>query len=362
MKKDRLMFFIDRFKDFNGGTERHIRTLLNSLIKHNLFDIHVVTFYHEDCALECLDNKINYASLYRNEAESNIVSLCLDAMKIIRSIKPDIVNTYFIDPYIATGYSKYACKFQWIHHLRNMEYFIDNRFKILDFLIRKRVDRYIVNSEAVRKYLHAKYGVNKKSVDVIYNGLPETYFNQEVVLPEHNKFIVGTVANIRPVKGIEVLLNAISIVRKEIPQVLVQIVGDNDHTYFEKIKTIVDDKGLDVEFLGKTDNVLPIVAKFDIAVNTSFSEGFSNAVLEYMALGKPVILSSVGGNPEAIIDGESGFLFESGDYLNLSEKIKILFKDRVLRAKIGQNAKNRCKEYFNEERMVGRYIDIFRNQ
>ena len=97
----------------------------------------------------------------------------------------------------------------------------------------------------------------------------------------------------------------------------------------------------------------------DVSVLCSLREGFSNVVIEAMASGKPVIASNVGGNPEAILDGKTGFLFEPQDPDELAAKAILLLKDKNLREGMGSAARKRAEDVFSIKKMVERYENLY---
>jgi glycosyltransferase involved in cell wall biosynthesis len=102
------------------------------------------------------------------------------------------------------------------------------------------------------------------------------------------------------------------------------------------------------------------MAASDISVLPSHEEGFSNVVLESMAAGLPVVATRVGGNPEAIMDGETGWLVPPGNPEELAMKIMDLLEDPEKAEKWGEAGKRRVKENFSDERMVDEHIKLYR--
>jgi len=239
-----------------------------------------------------------------------------------------------------------------------MGYLETSKFRVLDLPARPLVDHYIVNSKAVCEYLKNRYHVTAEKITIIHNGLPEKAFQMSPTgQASRSKFVIGLVGNVRPVKGIEILLDAASRCKSDIPNLQVQIVGDDSGDYASRIKNMAGKLDLNVIFHGRQRDVPRFASEFDIALNTSHSEGFSNAVLEYMALGKPVILSDSGGNSEAIIDGTSGLLFKPGDAEDLAGKIVSLYKNQERRIAIGAEARKRCEGNYTEGRMMEEYVN-----
>jgi glycosyltransferase involved in cell wall biosynthesis len=98
----------------------------------------------------------------------------------------------------------------------------------------------------------------------------------------------------------------------------------------------------------------------DIGVLATFTEGISNSVLEYMALGKPVVATSGGGTNEIVTDNETGFLVSPSNPKELADRLQVLLNDSKLCTKMGQSGKMRIHEIFSIEKMTGKYISEYK--
>jgi glycosyltransferase involved in cell wall biosynthesis len=114
-----------------------------------------------------------------------------------------------------------------------------------------------------------------------------------------------------------------------------------------------------VTFLGRSSSVPDLLNAMDVYVSSSLTEGISNSVLEAMATGLPVVVTATGGNPEVVVDGESGLLFPVGDCLRLAEHLQSLEAKRELRIGLGQKALRRVRDEFSIDSMVGNYTRIY---
>jgi glycosyltransferase involved in cell wall biosynthesis len=98
----------------------------------------------------------------------------------------------------------------------------------------------------------------------------------------------------------------------------------------------------------------------DVAVLSSKSESFSNATLEYAAMGLPIVVTDVGGQREIVRDGFSGYLVPPEDPTALAEKIDTLLGDSELRNRLGRNAEEYAWEHFGESPIIEQYLDYYR--
>jgi glycosyltransferase involved in cell wall biosynthesis len=107
-----------------------------------------------------------------------------------------------------------------------------------------------------------------------------------------------------------------------------------------------------VHFVGHQEDILPWLAALDVFVLSSDWEGMSNALLEAMAAGLPVVATAVGGTPEVVVDGVTGLLVPPHDPISLAEAIVRLLDAPDLRRQMGQAGRERVKKSFTVERMV----------
>ena len=200
-----------------------------------------------------------------------------------------------------------------------------------------------VSEDIARKLEQA--GVDRDKIRVIYNGVDERFCpgdrksaRRQLGLSEES-FIVLFVGLLVPVKGIDVLLEAIENI--EAGQLLCILVGEGGQK--EDLLGIVEEKGLSnrVKFAGRcsSEEVPTWMNAADVLVLPSFSEGRPNVVLEAQACGLPVIATRVGGTPELICDGENGLLIESGDSGGLAQKLIELMEDAPYRLRMGRAAR-----------------------
>jgi glycosyltransferase involved in cell wall biosynthesis len=157
--------------------------------------------------------------------------------------------------------------------------------------------------------------------------------------------VIGTVANLKPHKGLSYLLRAATMVRNSLPNARFVIVGQGPLE--RELRTTAHDLGLDdaVIFTGFRDDVGRIVSDFDLFVLPSLHEGLSLALIEAMLLGKPAVVTSVGGLPEVVRDGEEGFLVPSADPEALAHQIISLVGDRTLLESFGRRARKRAEVF-----------------
>jgi len=241
-------------------------------------------------------------------------------------------------------------------------------FDILSFRLSHLVT---VNSRAVgQDTLIRDRGIPSK-LRRIYNGIDPAPFeaaraNRETVrktlrIPRHEKVVIS-IANLIPYKGISDLIEAAAAVRKRMPAVRFQLVGE-DRGIQEELDAQARRLGVSqqVAFLGQRLDVPDLLAASDLLALSSHEEGFSNVILEAMAAGLPVVATDVGGNREAVMNGVTGWLVPPRDSEAMADKILDLLSDQEKAAAWGRRGQDRVKEAFTIGRMVEAHMRLYQS-
>jgi glycosyltransferase involved in cell wall biosynthesis len=215
------------------------------------------------------------------------------------------------------------------------------------------------------------FALAQEKVAIIPNGVDLTEFVpqqpdrrvKEEFNVEEEGILVGTLGQLIPGKGQEVLLKAASLVLKKIPKVKFMIVGEGNSAYREKLEELSKKLGLSgtIVFTGFREDIPRIMNMLDIVVlpSTTHLEGLSRVIIEAMASSKPVIATNSGGNPEAVEDGATGMLVPPEDPNRLAESILILIKDKTKRNQMGEAGRKRAEKLFNIEKNVFRVEKVY---
>ena len=236
----------------------------------------------------------------------------------------------------------------------------------------KIADVVVVNSVAVKDYLSAN-AVPDEKIRVIYNGLdlqrlkPKETDRQticeELNLPieGHLKFIT-LVANLRhPVKNQPMFLRAAQRVLNKIPDARFILAGEGELK--SELETLARELNIEAKthFIGRCAKVSELLAVSSVGVLTSFAEGFSNSILEYMAAGLPVVATSVGGAAEAINEDETGFLIESDDDETMACRLIELLESEAKIAAFGENGRRAVAEKFSLGTQLQKTLELYEN-
>ena len=215
----------------------------------------------------------------------------------------------------------------------------------------------VANATAVKDQLIAE-GVRKDKIEVIYNGIDLTRFNQngnrDDALARLNlesirgRPVITMVANFEyRVKDHPMLLRTAQRVTREVPEAIFVIAGEGELR--EETEQLAAELGVKdwCLFTGRCASVPDLLAASDICLLTSQAEGFSNSILEYMAAGCAVVATNVGGASEAIVEGETGHLVNSGDDATMAARIIELLRDPERRSQMGLNGRRVVEERFS---------------
>ena len=228
----------------------------------------------------------------------------------------------------------------------------------------QHADYLIAVSGGVKNAL-IEQGIAPEKIDVLYHGIDlEQYVaplsmaqaKARLGLPE-GALTVGVVASLIPRKGHRFLLEALK--NMEAP---VHAIFAGEGELDAELRGQVLEMGLEkrVHFLGFRRDVPEIVCALDAFVLPSLKEGLSIAVMEAMALEKPVICSAIAGLPEVVHDGQTGFLVPPGDSAALQNALERLFADADLRAQLGRNARRFLEEHFEQNACLNAMESYFR--
>lgn len=229
----------------------------------------------------------------------------------------------------------------------------------------------VANCEEVRQQLIAE-GVSADKTITIHNGLnlervalPADFAREEaraaLNLPraEHHK-LVTIVANLRiDLKDHPTFLRAARRVHEAVPDARFVLAGEGDLT--SPLRTLAAELGLGEAalFIGRCQRVAELLALSDVCVLSSKAEGFSNSILEYMAAGRPVVATDVGGAREAIIEGETGYLVQSGDDEALAARIVSLLREPERARAMGARGRQVVEEKFSSGAQLERTLNLY---
>lgn len=231
------------------------------------------------------------------------------------------------------------------------------------------LDRIITVSDQLRAWLVSDCGISARKVQVIRNGVDIARFRAGVdpglrqsLGLRNDDFVVGTVGRLDPVKDQGALIDAVAHMCATLPHTRLLIIGDGPER--ERLERQIVARGLSERavMLGQRTDVHALLPVLDVFVLPSLGEGLCNTILEAMAAGRPVVATRVGGNPELVTDGQSGFLVPPRDPLLLAEAIGRYAGSPALGRAHGTFGRARVEAEFSIDAMARTYMALYGQQ
>lgn len=368
-----------------GGTEKQFLELMRRLNRAQ-FDPYVLAFNREGMvrtAIEQLQIPFTTLDFYGTKGRFHLTSYIKlyktlkNMIRYFQQEKPHIMQSYLPQANILGTLTAKIASVPVIITGRRAT--IDERYMIYprfpDQWLQNRLNRWstiiLANSSIVRQQCvqREKY-VTAEKIQVVYNGIntdcyPVPIDREQYTTALHipkTSTIVGIIANLHPRKGHEVFLSAAARVLKIYPETLFLIIGRDDGM---KASLESLSRELQIEhaimFTGERDDIPELLSLIDIQVSSSHIEGLSNALLEGMAAGKPIVATNVSGNPELVIDEHTGILVPPDNPERLATAILRLLADPELRSNMGKAARQRTEQVFKIEQMVSDTEKLYKN-
>ena len=225
----------------------------------------------------------------------------------------------------------------------------------------------VANSRAAGSWLTGLFGESPEKVCIVPNAIDLERFvpsrPAQVLRAEwgadSNSIVIGTVAALRPEKQLETFVRASAAAATMIPNGRFIIAGEGPER--GRLETLIREFGVgrQVLLLGDRRDVADVVNALDVFVLSSLTESFPNAILEAMASSKPVISTRVGGTPEVVSEGVTGYLVAVGDSSAMAERMVELSRDAARRATMGERAAERVKREFTPQNLAGQLQSIY---
>lgn len=361
-RKIKVLYLIGNLGHGKAGTEGHLITVLRALDRER-FEPYLcclnagswLEVNPPDCPILILD--------FEGFHKFNTIAKILKLKRFIQKEKIDLLHAFFVD---ANVLGILASRLAGVKNIVSCRRNLGYSYSILELAMLKLVNpfvtRFLANSYAVKTGIAYKEKIDLDRIDLIYNGVDLEQFekiNEELKQKTKEELnmradflVVGLVANLRPIKNIQLFIQSAALVFKKKRNVYFLIVGEGPS--MEDLKKLsrslkIEDK---VIFVGHCTNIIPYLSVFDIGVLSSDSEGFSNSILEYMSANLPVVATSVGGNQEAIVHGKTGFLVKPKDKQEISDAILTLLNDDILRSRLGAEGRERVEKRFTLNHMM----------
>lgn len=377
----KIAYFIGTLKV--GGTEKHLLNVVRHLDK-NHFKTHVYCLSEggplEEAFREagCGVTVLGYKGLRPGRNELPIPKMAAALRELGRTVallkesRPDIVHCYLFHANIIGALAaRLAGRPVIITSRRSLGYFKDGKpyYQWLENLVNRFTNIITVNSKAVMDDVLRRERLNPKKIKLIYNGIDVTLYQQDTRARAEirREFglcadtpLITTVANLIPYKGHTELLRAAALLYQQAPAARFLLVG-RDEGIEKSLRKLAAALGLEerVIFAGPRTDIPRILVATDIMVLPSYEEGFANVLLEGMAAGLPLVATKVGGNPEAVVDGETGLLVPPRNPEELAKAMLKLLSEPAYAQKLGEAARKRVEACFSLTKMIKEMEEMY---
>lgn len=329
----------------------------------NKHETHVVTSRDKQFPeMEKKDNFFIHRVSFERIRIIGVIGFWYRILLEIKKINPDIVHIQAISAALPGLFSKILLRKPYVIWAQGSDVYLPGKFtKLISKTVMKNASVVIALSEDMKRKINDIY--TGKNIIILPNGIELEAFKEVYARKQYHKtgktiIFVGT---LRPVKGLNYLIKAMSIIHKKSSDVNLLIVGDGPDR--EKLQTLVQDLNLQdcIFFAGRVSNdkIPEYMAQADIFALPSLSESFGIVNIEAMASGLPIVTTNVGGLPEIVKNGENGFVVESKNPEAFAEKILLILNNSELEEKISERNREKAKEY-SWDKVVEKLICIYK--
>ena len=365
-----VLFLIDQLCGI-GGAERTLVNIVRLLPKDR-FRCTVITF-KADLSWRGFENFPCPWSVFplRRTYDWNAFRVALSLRRLIRTQRVNVVHTFFETSDLWGGLvAKLSGAPLLISSRRDMGILRNSKHRLAYRLLGPLYNLVLTVSDEVRAFTMRHDHLDPERVLTLHNGIEiertaeatDTAALRASLGLDGALHLVTTVGHIRQVKGLDILIRAAKRVCEEFPTTVFLVIGGVlEPDYVQELQELIESLGLreNVAFLGPREDVVPLLKMSDVYCNASRSEGFSNAVLEAMACGLPCVATRVGGNPEAVEDGRSGFLVESEDIHALADRIRTLLRHPERAKEMGREGRRIVEAEFTMSSMISRLVELY---
>lgn len=350
-----------------GGAEKQL-ALLAAGLPRDQFDVHVAVLTHTGPLEETLRSAGVPVTVIGKRWK--VDPLAFWRLKsLIRRLKPDIVHTWL---FAANSYGRQAAIAAGVKHIVAGERCVDpwksTLHLTIDRALAKRTERIVTNSSGVKEF-YVSRGLPPEKFTIIPNGIrvtepPEPISRTELLaelgLPPDTDRLIGVVGRLWPQKRVKDLLWAAELLKTARDGCHLLIIGDGPQRW--RLQRYRDQLRLAdrAHFLGERPDVSRLMPHFDVLWLGSGYEGQSNAIMEAMAAGVPVVATDIPGSRDLVVPEETGYLVPVGDRAEFSRRTTWLFDEEPLRQRMGAAGRQRILTHFTVEQMIARHAELYR--
>ena len=359
-----VLFVFDQLHNLDGGAERSLLRI-SQLLPPDRYRATIITFHQppDSDFLSQFGCPVQVLMLTKTFGWKSFAA-ALKLKQFIQSENVSIVQTFFASADLwGAAVAKLSGCPVIISSRRDMGFQRTLKHRIGYRLLAPIYDCVHTVSDAVRSFTIQRDHLNPAKVVTIRNGVEirnpaspldvvnfRTRFGLEGVSP-----LIVDVGSVKAVKGYDVLARTAEIVCRRYPKAMFVVAGAvPELTYLRKLQALIDKLGLtkNFRFMGKIDDSFPLLQMSDIFCHLSSTDGLSNALLEAMMAKLPCVISRVGGNPEVVEEGQSGFIVDSGDFKSAAQRLLTLLENPQKAKQMGERGRQIIELNFTSQAMV----------
>ncbi len=342
----------------SGGSERVMALLANCLSERG-HDIEIVCI-NKHIVFYPMDESVKI-SFVEDEVGESYLKKGKWLRKRIKEENPDIVIAFMLEVYCMTLFSMIGVNIPVISSERIDPYFFGKAKRFLRWLLLRRTTHLVVQTEQIKQFISPKL---QRRTSIIPNPVTNEVFHLSPNVRKENKIIA--VGRLAYQKNYPLLFRAFKNVSDEFPDYQLVIFGEGPQR--EELEQEIDrlEMGERILLPGKTTHIIEELNKSQLFCMSSDYEGMSNAMLEAVCIGLPVVTTDVSGASDMVIDGKGGFIVEKGNVRQFENAMRVLLEDEHLRKKMGTYNKERAIEYKEDrivdqwEKLILKVIDVYK--
>jgi glycosyltransferase involved in cell wall biosynthesis len=354
----RVSYLIDGLT--RAGTETQLLALIKSLDRRRVQPSLVLLDGNDDLSRDLSPPDCPVLTLGVNSLHSGrALRAGAKLARFWRRERIDIVQTYFLDStYFGVPLARISGVRRVVRVRNNLGHWLTPKHRALGRVMGRLVDATLTNCEPARTALLTAEGGSPRNVVVLENGVDDHRFNN-LPPPREPPRRIGVVANLRPIKGVDIFVRAAARLSRRIPDLEFHVAGEGEQR--SALERLILGLGVQnrLHLAGTVADIPNFLASLDLVVSPSHAEGMSNSLLEAMAAGRPIVATDVGANRRLLGGGEVGVLVPPGNAEALAEAIGdcVAHWGRALR--MGEAARRHVRAHYSRAAMLSRFEQFY---